>query len=557
MSDHALAASHIDQLENRLASLHELGVDTAGLRSQLAFARTQLNEGRIAEVLGICEEVATTARRLADGSQPPERQRTGRFTRDQLGEAIHDLLSQGLFAKLLAEQRSGPDVRLEARLSTLEERLRTHLSHEADALRAEQQVLREEMDLLRRSIGTAAATPSAEVPAGDERAQTATKEPLWAARLHSILVKAIRRSDAQAAQIASIVQHITEHATAAATSPGLEQAVAALRGGLAEDLRVLSERQQPAVGESTASDSEPAWASALGTTLQAVAERLQSAPPAPAGASEPAWAHSLRDALQAVAVRLESRASEGVPTEAAAAEVAEPAWSLSLRDALAGAEDRHQALLTALATRTPGVDSGFGEQLAGALERGLLGLGAALGQRPSRVVQQQMDDSNSALSPVSVGVADHATTRSTAQTPTRSESAAGVESMGPEQIRQLVAREIETLMGSQHTEVISGTRKPPVTERIRALVSAEYDVRQGGAIERTGRSDVGDLRATLLRLLPELLADEGVRQSLFTVLALEAVAKPGILSELTGLRSFLRRELAHAAEDLTNKLQPA
>ena len=39
--------------------------------------------------------------------------------------------------------------------------------------------------------------------------------------------------------------------------------------------------------------------------------------------------------------------------------------------------------------------------------------------------------------------------------------------------------------------------------------------------------------------------------------ALEAVGKPGALSELTGLRAFLRRELSHAAEELATKLQPA
>jgi hypothetical protein len=52
-----------------------------------------------------------------------------------------------------------------------------------------------------------------------------------------------------------------------------------------------------------------------------------------------------------------------------------------------------------------------------------------------------------------------------------------------------------------------------------------------------------------------MLSDDTVRQSLFAVLAMEAVSKPGALGELTGLRAFLRRELAHAAEELSSKLE--
>ncbi len=586
MSDQDMAASHIDQLENRLTSLHELGVDTAGLRSQLAFARTQLHEGRIAEALGVCEDVAATARRLADGSEQPERPRTGRFTRDQLGEAVRDLLSQGLFAKLMAEHRGGPDVRLEARLNALEERLRTHISHEADALRAEQQVLREEMEQVRRSIGTAAATPSAENHPHDDHAAhgdaPSNKEPLWAARLHSILVKAIRRSDAQAAQIASIVQQITDHATStSAGNPGLEHAVTALRSGIAEDLRLLGERQATPVAESAPSAAEPAWSQALGATLQAVLERLQSNPSAstehaepawsqglcevlhgvgerlqaqPLETTEPSWSHGLRAALEAVATRLATPPVISEAPVAAAAEAAEPTWALSLREALVGAEARHQALLAAMAAPTHVGDTALGDQLAGALERGLHDLGTLLVQRPARTGQQPMDDSHSALSPVSVAHQDH-TTREVAHTTTRTDRLPTGAGMDPDLLRQLVAREVQSHLGTQHTEVIAGN-KPLATERIRALVSAELDVRHGGAIERTDRNDVVDLRATLLRLLPELLNDDGVRQSLFAVLALEAVGKPGVLSELTGLRAFLRRELSHAAEDLATKLQP-
>lgn len=582
MSDHDQAVNQIDQLEKRLASLHDLGVDTAALRSQLAFARAQVQDGRIAEALGICEEVADTARKLADGSAAPaERPRTGRFTRDQLTEAVKDLLSQGLLAKLMAEQRSGPDVRLEARLNDLDERLRGYIGHEADALRAEQQVLREEIELVRRSVGTAVATPFAE-PATNETAQTG-KEPLWAARLHSILVKAIRRTDAQAAQIASIVQQFATQGGAAASS-GLTARVEALRSSIADDLRSVAERVPSAVpvsepaaepawaqqlaaslnavaermqtmsvpAASPADDAvEPAWAQQLAMTLQSVAERL-SAPVAsvaatPVEAGEPAWAQALRDTLDAMTTRLGAQPMTLVAEPPA---VEEPAWSVTLRDALGAAEARHQEVLATLAVRQAAAgDPALGEQLAGAFERGLHDLGALLAQqRPGLAPPIPMDDSRSALSPVTVS--HDAETREAAHSSTRTERTV----VDAELVRSLVQRELEAAIGTRGTMAVA---KREGTEHIRALVAAELDVRQGGAIERTDRTDVSDLRATLLRLLPDLLGDEAVRRSLFAVLALEAVSKPGALGELTGLRTFLKRELGHAAEELATKLQPA
>lgn len=562
MSDQA--ANHIDQLEKRLASLHDLGVDTAGLRSQLAFARTQVSEGRVAEALHICEEVADTARRLADGSAaPPERVRTGRFTRDQLSAAVHDLLAQGMFAKLMAEHRSGPDVRLEARLNALDENLRSYVGHEADALRGEQQVLREELEQMRRSIGTAVATPFADASAPNEAAN-AGKEPLWAARLHSILVKAIRRADAQAAQIAGIVQQVVSQLGAAAGSTGLTARVEALRSGISDELRTVAERIPAAIPVVEA--AEPTWSQQLGTTLQLVAERLQSAPAAaplapvaapaenPPGSSEPAWSQALRDALDAVVTRL---GAQPVTLVAEPTQAAEPAWSVALREALAGAETRHQELLAAVAARGPQSvgDPALGEQLSHAFERGLHDLGKLLLiQRENLATAQPMDDSRSALSPVTAAAAEHSTTRAVAHTTTRTDRVVPEGLVDHEAIRQMVVREVEAHLGAQHTSVIPGRRDG--TEKIRSLVAAELEVRHGG-VERTGGHDAGDLRASLLRLLPDLLGDESVRRSLFAVLALEAVSKPGVMAELTGLRAFLKRELSHAAEDLATRLQPA
>lgn len=466
MADHDQAASSIDQLENRLASLHDLGVDTAALRSQLAFARTQLNDGRVGEALGICEEVAATAKRLANGSPPAERARTGRFTRDQLAETLHDLLAQGMFAKLMAEHRSGPDIRLEARLNEMDEKVRAHVAQEVEALRAEQQVMRESVSS--RSV-------------------------------------------------------------------------------VADDVRLAPERM---LDESASAvvESEPAWAQSLSKTLQAVGERLESAPITESG--EPAWSQGLRDILQAVAARLQSPSQPSAP----AVEIAEPAWSLTLREALASAEARHQELLTAVVRfPTNSSETTLGDQLATAMERGLHDLGTLLAERPSHSAMPMAstsDDAHEALTRITAKVFDRSTTRAIANTTTRADRPAVATVSDSDLIKQLVAEEVEAHLSRHGTEVVTNKHVSP--EEIRELIMDEMEKGRG---VKSQRIEANDQRAVLLRLLPTMLSDDTVRQSLFAVLAMEAVSKPGALGELTGLRAFLRRELAHAAEELGSKLE--
>ena len=470
MTEHDQAASTIDQLENRLASLHDLGVDTAALRSQLAFARTQLNDGRDAEALGICEEVAATAKRLANGSAPTERPRTGRFTRDQLAETLHDLLAQGMFAKLMAEHRSGPDIRLEARLNETDEKVRAYVAEQVETLRAEQQVMRD--------------------------------------------------------------------------------AISA-RSAVADDV-CLTPEQKPDESALAVMKSEPAWAQSLSKTLQAVGERLESAPIAESG--EPAWSQGLRDALQAVAARLQSPMPAPAPAPVPAVEIAEPAWSLTLREALASAEARHQDLLAAMMrSAAPSTDTALGDQLATALERGLHDLGILLAERPTHSVVPMASapaEVHEALTRITAKVFDHSTTRAVAHSTTRADRSVIATLSNADLIKRLIAEEVEAHLGKHGTEVF--INKNIGLDDVRALVMEEMD--KGHAVINQ-RFESSDQRATLLRLLPTVLGDDTVRQSLFAVLALEAVSKPGALGELTGLRAFLRRELAHAAEELSTKLE--
>ena len=55
-----------------------------------------------------------------------------------------------------------------------------------------------------------------------------------------------------------------------------------------------------------------------------------------------------------------------------------------------------------------------------------------------------------------------------------------------------------------------------------------------------------DLRAAISRSMPDLLQDHAIRQQILGVVAVEAVANPGALGELTGIRAFIRAEVRHA-----------
>jgi hypothetical protein len=71
------AAERIRHAEARVAAC--TGHDTAGLRSQLEFAKAALEQGRTLDVLAICEEVLLSAKRLTGGGAQPVR--TDRVTK--------------------------------------------------------------------------------------------------------------------------------------------------------------------------------------------------------------------------------------------------------------------------------------------------------------------------------------------------------------------------------------------------------------------------------------------------------------------------------------------
>jgi uncharacterized protein (DUF2236 family) len=101
------------------------------------------------------------------------------------------------------------------------------------------------------------------------------------------------------------------------------------------------------------------------------------------------------------------------------------------------------------------------------------------------------------------------------------------------------------------------TLPPPVAEptatHLEPLVAAEVARQLAHTLPVQLPPSDADLARILVRVLPQVLADDAVRTELFAVLSLEAAAKPGVLGELTGLRRYLKRELAQVAEELAHQ----
>jgi hypothetical protein len=450
------AAERIDTVEKRLAALHDLGVDTAALRSQLAFARTCLHEGRSAEIEGICEEVLAAARRLAEGGDSAAggdgKQRTGRISRDQLAGEIRTVLGQGLFAKLLAEHRTGPDPRLEARLQAIETGLQRQLAEALSTVaqvrataQAEQAALRAE--LLER-LGAAAPASAASATAPGPAAEPA----------------------APPVPVATVLESFASQTTAQQ-----ERFLAALGDGL----RQLGDRvaQRPADDAAPPADQQP-LAQAL-VALQQGLDRL---------------AEALAQRPAAVAPAQTGPLTAGPDPWPAAAGDAAPASEAP--DAAAVISNSTTRTVQALSTRT---------------------------DKPAVELSRNLDTNA---------------------------------------VRRIVVDEVDQQLGDRQAAGQGGGEPLMVfdPDQVRSLVEAEFGRL---AAERPVEAAPAalpresELRKALIALLPEAFKEEAVRRQLFALIALEAVATPGVLGELTGLRAFLRRELVLVAEELVKDGQPA
>lgn len=494
-ADEEQALESIETAEKRLAALQELGCDVAALRSQLAFARTRLQDGRASDVPGLCAEVLATARRLAEGAGGEGKPRTGRFTRDQLGEALKDLLSQGLFARLLAEHHAGPDPRLEARFAALREEFATRCDQAVAGVRAEHDTLRADLARFRQEL-TASAGRDISRDASRDGSRN-VEEPAWAVRLHERLTSAIEAGSQTPQRLADLLAQHVLHAVAAVTAAS-----------------------SPAASAASVPDGQLIVAAlhALGERLAALAVQATTPPAADINGLDAVLAE-LRGGLANVATALVERQPPAAGDAAAA-------------------------------------------QVSLAIEQGLARLGGMLATRSTV--------SGEVSSLIPAVVAEHETTREFDSVSTRTERQAVPPAAPPPldtvRVRRMVADEIGQQLDERHEPASAEPMMVFDPDQVRSLVVQEIERRLPALSAPTAAATTAltpanadqphkDLKQQLVRLLPEALRDHQVQQAVFALLALEAVAHPGALGELTGLRAFLRRELKLIAGDLSKDLQ--
>lgn len=666
------ALERINGVEKRLAALQELGLDTAGLRSQLAFAQTRLLEGAVGDVDRICEEVIATARRMAQGGSDSNRVRTGRITRDELADEIRQVLGKGLFAKLLAEHQGGGDPRTEARLAAFDANVREYL--QANHRKAEEnlnqvrgdlhrvtEMLRGEIAMIRRvpnepvhivGFDHAVETMSGRQQEGAAALATAVEElgERLAERLAQAQAEQVRQTEALVGAVREQIQAMRDEPAAAGSTAitvleriaaGLERqspqaaatadaevTTASEAAPLADEVRALTrtlgERLDKgegiaqalrdglaAVGQAMAAPHGDIEKAETRATLQAGFERIAQALESRAAAG--ATAAPLGDELKALEESFSLPAAavdQGISEDQTAAAIStgfrelvaalatlkpgEPppavAWN-ELVDRLVAALSARGADAPASAPATDGamaaaVSDGFRsltaslaecatvtapdsaglrasldevcarldstrERVAASIEAGLAKVAEALASRPSGTAAE-------ALASRPAGIAAETEAKAVTSVegddiPPLAPNTARPSGYGSRGATQIISENDSTRFAHQvttgHVAASSGAGGGSVSKvgiaRLRNLV--EEEIRNSLA---------GMLRNQLVQLLPEILKDPAISQQICGLIALEAVSHPGVLGELTGLRSFLRRELKIAVEALAKDLQP-
>ncbi len=588
------AQERLDQAEKRLAALADLGVDIAALRSQLAFARTRLAEDHPEEVAGICDEVLATARRLTAGAPAGDgRVRSARFTRDQFAEELRNVLSHGMLAQLLAEQRQGPDPRVEGRLQAHEQALRAALAEGlAEEGRARSQ-LASDLNELREAQRTAReellALDQARRQGQGELRQLLSDLRRERGNVTPVAAPASAAPVAAAAlDVAALTQAMRAALEAGATRQ--EQLVGGLERGLAQlgerlATAVDAMRQPPAAAPEALSAMVRQQPSSMRTQRVDPPSMRTTALPAPATGSLhlelPDTADVVAEDADMVVMDDEPHdlamlagdesvhaAAQSVPTPAAVAPASAANDYMDLELMTLGGAPRGDAPAVTNPTAAASAPAmGMGAESASASGRDA----ARAPTPPVADGDLVLSDEPSAAAHVPVAatrmdaldlvgeppVGEHQTTRSYHAASTRTEKPVAA-ATGSAALRAAVTAAVAAQL-AEHLGDAAGFDEA----RVRTLIAEDAERRQatppGGT--RTGPGARGDggsrmtdseMRQTLVRLLPEVLRDERVRQPLLALIALEAVGNPGALGELTGLRSFLRRELTIAAGELSH-----
>ena len=493
------ALERIAGVEKRLASLQELGLDTAAMRSQLAFAQTRLLEGAIGDADRVCDEVLATARRIAQGTNEPK-VRTERLTRDDLAGEVRRVLSEGLLAQLMAEQQGGLDPRLEARLNTFDQHVREYLlTNHRKAEEAYAQVRNElsrSMEVLRGEIAMIRRPPN---------------EPMHIAGLDKAVECLVGQEREGQAALATAVEEMGERLALRLESAQTEQAKMTM--ALSDALRQAAELQP---GTAEASGSSHLF-------LERIAAALERQPPADNSAT------AVAAEVKSLAASLAQRIDQGDTVTTA------------LRDGLAAVGQALSAPKNDCdQTETRAMFQAGFERLAIALERQVVAVAPSFD--PVKAELQVLDDRLS-----SQGIAGEALASAVRDgfgeliqtlSATRSaEAAASTPDLGPalERIAKTLERRDESLVTATDLAVSAAPALPSAAaEELRSLVEILGKNLGNDAMAVALRDGLRDLG----QVLAASSGDQGSR-----------AAPAGLISGLERIASALEREPAANPRD--------
>lgn len=536
-SDLSGARVRISTVERRLAALQDLGLDVAALQTQLGQARSRIEQGQADDAQALCDEVAEAARRLASGASRSSGDWRG-LPRAQLLEELRQALGDGALGEMMAEREKRLRDEYESRQRDFERRLRDQFARElAQVLSARpwmkdfgaMPMASEEISGLRRAVEAMKTAPP------------------------TITVDQIRQLIAEA-QLSSVVSP----SGSGGSMPGQAEIKRELES-LRADLQAMptpaqirgwvveaaAARGTARVGSGTIDDDLRrlvaegiALQSRLGERLLGLEQQLSAKPadvassPAPRAPSAPDPA---RPTVTAKTIAVPQPPTANPTTSPGVVSAMAPAVAVAVKKDADPPSDLVPAVTLVPSAAHPKRD-GTGSEAAWPFPGDDSGLRRDVPDLSSEELRKQAVVPTAAMEPHEAPLIadDHGDGSRVGTLPSTAQP----------------MQEPLTAALAQPARLV--TAHPGVDENmVRKLIQESLAAHQGHDDLLPDDEEQG---RQLVRLLPEVLRDPTVRSALFASLALEATAHPGALAELTGLRSFLRRELQIALDGLRREL---
>ncbi len=520
------AADRLETAENRLAALHEHGLDVGALVAQLAFARSALRNGQVAESEAICDEVLAAAKRMGESDETPRRSDSGRLPRSggrDLAADVRQVLDQGLLAKAMADAGAVTRTEFEARLnqvattaggdtSDLERRLLSDLDWRIETIMAENGGLNvvqldAKLDDLRQRL-----------PELVGASLDATRAQIMEDVLRQVRDKTVADSARQRGEWIAEAVAQSRAAFIAAGTPS-DAALKTLHEQVAADLEWRIEKVAAEHGWCTVGDVESIVHKALAGSGPSSAtpdfSRLEAA------LSE--FVRQTLNQQQQFISALQDRFERGTA-------------AIVNRLAPAGIIPRNEHA----GTESGALDAVDARAVKAAAE---LLSEQALDLQPSEEPRKSTEAlAHPAPAADPNDQVDKTETRGTRklQFANPPAAAAGTGIFTEAAAEEFPAARPVTEVGSRS---IAKPGSGISSEQILAMIRAEFDRRETRSTVPAGSGDDAALHAALVRLLPAVLGEPAVANRIFSLICLEAIDHPGALGEVTGLRAFLRKEL--------------